>query len=355
MDQPVIKQELMERLKNSLEPEYRDYLARIAGKSRRLLEQLPDEVYMGILVYRQLLTGDYPFCDLESISEDERPLSRLTRAFLSCRSADGAPFEELGGLLAEMREISLQLRRDREWGRSVEPARYYDRNRNEIRAGMVIESDMGIRKMVYATEDNDLGVSPHSGERTEPSGPLALQRTLDKLHHYTDGNDTLTEWEIVSQEEARKPPSQEGIPGGTDPGKLTAGYEEALHMSEGILGNLNQIIRYCDEAAGALERFGGMEELKRDAVYQNAAFFCVYQAGGLVKRLPPPIRDAYPQVPWKELAEAHRLGEPDLEMLWNALTWRLPALRSACVEIAGRVEALEQEGMPGGTDAGIRM
>lgn len=199
------KKFILEKLAEALQGEYAAYRNKLTGLAAEGVDALPDEALMGILVFRQLMNGQYSLDDLDGMAEDERPLERLTKAMLSYHTEDFVPFEGLEYFISEMTAIRKEITALREQGYQHTPRQYYDRDGREILEGTIIQNELGGRKMVYATPDNDLGIPYVDGERCEPAGPLDLLRPLEALHHHTDGNDTLGEWYIAEMAAADAP------------------------------------------------------------------------------------------------------------------------------------------------------
>jgi len=85
------------------------------------------------------------------------------------------------------------------------------------------------------------------------------------------------------------------------------------------------------------------DELRLDAVLMNLQII-----GEAVKRLPPELRERYPDVAWREIAGmrdfvAHAYFALDFDILWSAIQVEVPALLQRIRDILER----EREGGAG--------
>lgn len=106
--------------------------------------------------------------------------------------------------------------------------------------------------------------------------------------------------------------------------------------AERIADILEHMLHYCDQIAYTHNDFAYSKE-RYDAsyTYRNAIAMCILQIGELVKHLPAPFTEAYPEIPWRAIRNtrnfvAHDYGSVDFEIVWDASTNGIDELRDFC-------------------------
>lgn len=95
-----------------------------------------------------------------------------------------------------------------------------------------------------------------------------------------------------------------------------------------ITAALGDLIHFSDAAARLVAR--GKNSYDDDEVVRLAAEAILHKIGEAVARLPDEFVAAHPNVAWRSMKAtrnivAHRYGQIDYEIIWNALVHRLPA------------------------------
>lgn len=102
---------------------------------------------------------------------------------------------------------------------------------------------------------------------------------------------------------------------------------------------LQKMVKYCDDTASIVQRFGNAEEkYKSDFVYQYAASMCILQIGELVSRLSDEAKQEAIHIPWRMIRSmrnvfAHDYEKADHSLAWQTITEDIPALRGQLLEL----------------------
>ncbi len=80
------------------------------------------------------------------------------------------------------------------------------------------------------------------------------------------------------------------------------------------------------------------EQFVQDKRTLNAVLRSLQVIGEATKRVPDPVRERYPQVPWREMAGMrdkiiHDYMDVDTEIVWRVLTERIPEIRPVLEQI----------------------
>ena len=95
---------------------------------------------------------------------------------------------------------------------------------------------------------------------------------------------------------------------------------------------IEHMLRHCDEIIGTSIRFdSSRDQFMQDYVFYNACCMSLFQLGELSKRLTDDFREAYPNLPWKEMRTirnifAHEYEAANKESLWETIQNDIPAL-----------------------------
>jgi uncharacterized protein with HEPN domain len=102
------------------------------------------------------------------------------------------------------------------------------------------------------------------------------------------------------------------------------------------------LLDLLEACRSALEFLGGMNrgQFVSDKKTRSAILHQLLVLGEATKRLTVEFRDKNPNIPWRELAGMrdrviHAYDRVDLDMVWVALTKRLPVLHDFLVEQTG--------------------
>ena len=100
---------------------------------------------------------------------------------------------------------------------------------------------------------------------------------------------------------------------------------------------LEHIFDYCVEIERTVARFGrDYETFRCDKDYHDVVAFRILQIGELVGELSPELRAATSnQIEWRKIKGmrnivAHDYGNIDIEVVWQAATLDIPALKAFC-------------------------
>jgi uncharacterized protein with HEPN domain len=85
------------------------------------------------------------------------------------------------------------------------------------------------------------------------------------------------------------------------------------------------------------------EDFKKDKKTVYAVIRAIEVIGEAAKKIPKPIRDRYPDVPWKEMAGMrdkliHEYFGVDIEVLWKTVQQDLPLLKSLISTVVKELE-----------------
>jgi uncharacterized protein with HEPN domain len=117
-------------------------------------------------------------------------------------------------------------------------------------------------------------------------------------------------------------------------------------MSRNVLIYVRDILENMKDAE---EFVRGMEfeQFSGDKKTINAALRSVEIIGEASKHVPDPVRDRYPDIPWKEMAGmrdkvTHAYFRVDLEAVWVVIAERIPKLRPAIEQVAADLETTQE-------------
>ena len=102
---------------------------------------------------------------------------------------------------------------------------------------------------------------------------------------------------------------------------------------------LLRIVRYCDEIAEARQFFGSLYEIfESNSIYRNAVALCILQIGELSGYLSDDLKEAYKNVPWRNIKDmrnmvAHKYGTMSTTIMWETITDDVPVLKDYCMSI----------------------
>ncbi len=109
--------------------------------------------------------------------------------------------------------------------------------------------------------------------------------------------------------------------------------------------SLNLIIKYCDDVASDIARFGDdIEDLIGDESYQRSTAKSIELIGERAKRLSDDITSRFKDVNWHDVCKmrdfmAHQYEEVDLEFQWSTMKEDLPFLKQYCEKIVAILES----------------
>ena len=109
--------------------------------------------------------------------------------------------------------------------------------------------------------------------------------------------------------------------------------------TERDIDKLDLIIQYCKRIESHRERFGdSVEDYREDWAYRDACSLCVAQIGELVGGLSDGLRERNPDIEWSRIRGLrniidHNYGSVKTDLMWTALTVRIPELKLKCSSI----------------------
>lgn len=101
---------------------------------------------------------------------------------------------------------------------------------------------------------------------------------------------------------------------------------------------LKKILKYCDHAVNAKERFGkNFSDFQNDEYYQAAVGMFIQQIGELAKRLSNDFTESNSEMPWREIKAmrnlfAHEYQHIDTLTVWECMNYDCPQLRAFCLK-----------------------
>ena len=97
-----------------------------------------------------------------------------------------------------------------------------------------------------------------------------------------------------------------------------------------IIDSINDIGNFIEGMA--------FDDFKEDRKTVNAVIRSIEVIGEATKKIPGPVRDKYPSIPWKNMAGMrdkmiHEYFGVDLEILWKTATEDVPPIKSSIKDI----------------------
>jgi len=97
-----------------------------------------------------------------------------------------------------------------------------------------------------------------------------------------------------------------------------------------ILDSIDKILTFTENVS--------FDDFKKNTMMEYAVVRCLEIIGEAAMRLPPPIKNKYPNVPWKDMVAMrnkviHEYFGVDSEILWQTVKDDIPALRPLIKEI----------------------
>ena len=111
---------------------------------------------------------------------------------------------------------------------------------------------------------------------------------------------------------------------------------------------IQKIIGYCDDIAGAMERFNrSYEQYVSDKVFQYSCNMCILQIGELTTRLTEEFKAQHSEIPWRLIKamrniHAHEYESVDFEGMWDTLTRDIPDLREKLAAMLDKEKQLKR-------------
>ena len=99
---------------------------------------------------------------------------------------------------------------------------------------------------------------------------------------------------------------------------------------------LQHIVRYCNEIASTIEKFGKDKELfMQDFIYRNALSMPIFQIGELASHLSQDFLDSSNEIPWNFIVGmrnrfAHGYQVMNDSKIWETAITDVPALKVFC-------------------------
>jgi len=102
---------------------------------------------------------------------------------------------------------------------------------------------------------------------------------------------------------------------------------------------LQTIARFCDDIGRIIERHGSSKEIFEEDIYlQYSCVFALTQIGEHVKRLSQELKDAHPEIKWKDIAGmrdiiSHNYAGIKVSKVRSAVLVDIPLLKEKCRSI----------------------
>ena len=115
-----------------------------------------------------------------------------------------------------------------------------------------------------------------------------------------------------------------------------------MNSNERDIDTLEHILKYCNEIFDAQEYFGNTFEIfETNSIYKNAVAMCILQIGELSGHLTDIFKETYSVVPWRNIKDmrnimAHRYGNINSTIVWEAVIEDIPMLCDYCKSILGK-------------------
>lgn len=100
-----------------------------------------------------------------------------------------------------------------------------------------------------------------------------------------------------------------------------------------------RLISYCNEIKDTVKYFGDdFDVFYNNTIYRNAVSMCILQIGELSGLLSEEFKNFYNNIPWKNIKGmrnimAHKYGNIDKVVVWEAVKEDIPNLKSYCTDI----------------------
>lgn len=99
---------------------------------------------------------------------------------------------------------------------------------------------------------------------------------------------------------------------------------------------IQHIYDYCVDIEETLaEISNAREKFNESRTHRSALSLYILQIGELVSVLSDEFKEAYPQIPWREVKQmrnqvAHHYGAFDFDILWEVVHYDIPELKKFC-------------------------
>ncbi|MDR7856603.1 HepT-like ribonuclease domain-containing protein [Tissierella sp.] len=112
---------------------------------------------------------------------------------------------------------------------------------------------------------------------------------------------------------------------------------------------IKRIIEYCNEINETVKYFGDdLDKFKLNNIYRNAVSMCILQIGELTGSLSEEFMDVHNNIPWRNIKGmrnimAHKYGNIDKMVVWEAVKYDIPSLKNNCVKIIDGASEIEDK------------
>lgn len=112
-----------------------------------------------------------------------------------------------------------------------------------------------------------------------------------------------------------------------------------MNISDRDINIINRIVEYINEIQATVEYFGDNPDIFiKNNIYRNAVSMCILQIGELSAVLSDEFKDYYDDIPWRNIKGmrnimAHKYGNIDKFIVWEAIKADIPDLEKFCLEI----------------------
>ena len=120
-----------------------------------------------------------------------------------------------------------------------------------------------------------------------------------------------------------------------------------MNISSRDINIIKRIIEYSNEIDETVKHFGDdVNNFNINNIYRNAISMCILQIGELTGLLSEEFKSNYSNIPWRNIKGmrnimAHKYGHIDKTVVWEAVKYDIPSLKSNCIKIIDSINEME--------------
>ena len=122
-----------------------------------------------------------------------------------------------------------------------------------------------------------------------------------------------------------------------------------MNTSSRDINIIKRIIEYSNEINETVKYFGDdINNFNINNIYRNAVSMCILQIGELTGLLSEEFKNNHRNIPWRNIKGmrnimAHKYGNIDKTVVWEAVKYDIPSLRSNCIKIIDSINEVEDK------------